>query len=300
MKFEEGIWYSFSISGIVDIPDKGEHFILLHDSGRKMLLRTDYYVKYNYALGQIIECRVDKVNCTGQVFLEPKHPHYNDGQVYSFDIIRIFLDEESLYNAKVKDVFSNEIDVYLYQTDGLQTKKNIMLQVVQVKKGLPILCDIQKGKSEIIEFDYGKEIKLKVKSVKKYNSEDFYILYDGDTIKTKIKVKYYKNYGFDIGDEVICEIIGIESNNYFIVVEPKNPWYKIGNVYTFTKIGIEKYAGLEEDKAKVMIVLDNNGNKCGVPINKTIATSLQERDKIECRVIGFRKGRPQLEIDQNP
>ena len=41
MKFEVGSSYSFTISGLICIPDKGDHYVLLHESGRKMLLKAD-------------------------------------------------------------------------------------------------------------------------------------------------------------------------------------------------------------------------------------------------------------------
>ncbi len=176
MKFEEKIWYSFSISGIVEIPDKGEHFILLHDSGRKMLLRTDYYVKYNFILGQIIECCVDKVNCTGQVFLEPKHPLYNDGEVHRFEIVKTFTEEDSPFNVTVIDLYGNTIDVWVSNLEIVKVKQAIPLKVNQVRKGIPILSEISSNKDEFFESESKREIKLTVKSIKKYNSDDYFIL----------------------------------------------------------------------------------------------------------------------------
>ena len=84
MVFKEGEWYNFKIINQIDIPDKGNQFVLQHTSGRKILLPADNYVKYNFAIGSSIDCRVDKINCTGQIFMEPKHPFYTIGDVYTF------------------------------------------------------------------------------------------------------------------------------------------------------------------------------------------------------------------------
>lgn len=297
MKFEEGIWYSFSISGIVDIPEKGEHFILLHDSGRKMLLRSDYYVKYKFELGQLIECRVDKVNCTGQVFLEPKHPFYNNGEVYQFEIVKTFREEDSPFNVTVVDLYGNSIDVWVSDLEVVKVKHDISLKVNQVRKGIPILSEISRYKEIIIESEAKLKIKLTVKSIKKYNSDDYFILSNGNNF-AKLKVKHFKNYGFVIGNEVLCEIIGKDSTNQ-LVIEPNNPWYSVGEVYKFDKVSIEEFIDLEGNISNVAVVFDNGGNKCGVPISKSYLDLIKTLKTINCKVVGFRKGRPQLEIDPN-
>jgi hypothetical protein len=296
MKFEQGIWYSFLIVGVANILDKGEHFILLHESGRKMLLKVEYYVKYNFSIGQNIECRVDKVNCTGQVFLEPKHPYYIENQVFSFELLNTFIDEESFYNTTVKDVFGNCIDVFINQIEYLQTNKSILLRVSKVKKGVPILSDVQKEKLEAIALNDNREIKLVVRGIKNFNSESYYILSDRTGIKAKLKVKHYQKYGFKIGAEIQCEIIGSNTEGQMLV-EPINPWYSIGNAYRFKRVGLETNMDLEGNSVKILVLLDAAGNKCGVKIGgDTIEKKVN--DEVVCKVIGFRKGRPLLEIDQ--
>ena len=54
MKFEVGSWYFFKIEKVSDIPEKGIHYVLQHESGRKMLLNAQYYVKYDFVIGQTI------------------------------------------------------------------------------------------------------------------------------------------------------------------------------------------------------------------------------------------------------
>ncbi len=297
MKFEEGIWYSFLVSGILNVPDKGDYYILMHESGRKMLLRTDYYVKYKFVVGQSIDCRVDKVNCTGQVFLEPKHPFYKDGEVFQFEVVNTFAEKDSPFNATVIDLYGNKIDVWVSNLENAKVKQAIPLKVNQVRKGIPMLSEISSNKDEFVESGSKCEIKLTVKSIKKYNSDDYFILSDGINY-SKLKVKHYKNYGIGIGDEVVCDIIGKESSNQ-IVIEPKNPWYSVGNIYTFDIVRIEEFTDLEGNISNVAIVFDNGGNKCGVPIANSDLNQIKSLKTINCKVVGFRKGRPQLEIDPN-
>lgn len=296
MKFEEGSWYQFKIDGITTIPDKGEHFILLHDSGRKMLLNAQYYVKYKFCVGDTIECRVDKVNCTGNVFLEPKHPFYIEGYTYNFEVISCIPNDDSTISISVKDYFNNSIQLIANQGSIKSTDFIIRLKVDKVKKGVPILSftDIYK-----LSADYrkGQKINLKVTSSITLNSEDYYLLADSDHVISKLKVKHFKSYGFSIGKQVTCEVRGFDSNG-LLIVEPVNPWYKIGESYFFKKFSVEEFVDLKGDKVKSLIVVDVNGSKCGVKIDSN-DIFLSGSALVKCRVIGYRKGRPQLEIDPN-
>lgn len=296
MRFEEGLWYSFTISGLIDIPDKGEFYVLTHESGRKMLLKSSFYTKYNFSIGQNIECRIDKVNCSGQVFLEPTHPIYSEGNLYSFPLIKVNKEEKSLLNATVKDVFDNEIDVFIPQIKRYKINESILLKVVQVKKGVAVL---QQDKPEVIttlEKQIGKKMKLRITNITKYNSEDYYILTEENIDKAKLKVKHFKKYGFAIGDEISCQVTGFDLNNS-IVVEPVNPWYVVGKSYLFKVDSIVEYVDLEGNISYNVIVFDIVKNKCGVKVDDLAVTRISKMNKIKCKVKGFRKGRPQLEID---
>lgn len=296
MRFEVGAWYSFNISGLTSILDKGECYVLTHESGRKMLLKASFYTKYHFFIGQKIECRIDKVSCTGQVFLEPKHPIYSEGNFYSFPLIKVNKDAKSLFNGTVKDAFDNEIDVFIPQIKSYKINESILLKVVQVKKGIAIL---QQDKSEVYtssEKQIGNKIKLRITNITKYNSEDYYILTEENVEKAKLKVKHFKKYGFVVGDKINCMITGMGLNNS-LVVEPINPWYELGKSYLFQVESIVDFTDLEGKNAKNLIALDIAENKCGVKIDDLIAKRIFKMNQIKCKVIGFRKGRPQLEID---
>lgn len=297
MKFEEGSWYSFTISGLTYIPDKGDFYVLTHESGRKMLLKSSFYTKYNFVLGQNIECRIDKVNCTGQVFLEPKHPIYSEGCLYSFPLIKVNKEEKSLFNATVRDVLDNEIDVFVSQIKRYKINESILLKVVQIKKGIAVL---QQDKSEVFttsEKQIGNKIKLRIANITKYNLEDYYILTEKNNEKAKLKLEHFKKYGFAVGKEINCQIIGFDLNNNSLVVEPINPWYVVGKSYLFKVESIVEYADLEGNIAINVIVLDKVKNKCGVKVDELTAVRISKMKEVKCKVKGFRKGRPQLEID---
>lgn len=296
MKFEQGIFYTFKILGIIDVPEKGDHYILLHESGRKMLLKSEYYVKYNYEIGQNIDCKVDKVNCAGQVFLEPRHPHYIEGHEYSFKKETIKENVDKSLSLVVKDLFDNEIELFLNQSQANLINDQISLKVEKIKKGFLVLSypqtqDTTENKHfpELIEF--------KIVAIIVENSEEYYSLEDNlGKIISRIKVKHYKHYGFKVGHKCYCNIIGYNSNG-LVQLEPENPWYKIGESYYFKINSIENYLNLEDKEVKSLIVLDKANNKSGIVLSETEIQQIGTQTEVRCKVIGFRKGRPQLEID---
>ena len=295
MKFQVGSWYSFIIENISDVPEKGSHYVLKHESGRKMLLKVQHYVKYNFIVGQTIECRVDKVNCTGQVFLEPRHPYYNEGSLYGFKFLGIKSNEDNTLSQLVKDSFDNEIQVFLSTMYELIASE-VILKVEIIKKGIPILSipTVQNISNNLDDLDI---ISLKVVAIVTENSEEYYSLADGSkNIKSRLKVKHYKHYGLKVGSSIICQKRGYDSNG-LIIVEPENPWYKIGESYLFKINSLENYTDLDGEEVKSVIVLDANNNKCGVIINSELLKQIDKQIEVKCKVVGFRKGRPQLEID---
>lgn len=295
MKFQVGSWYFFTIENIIDIPEKGYHFILRHDSGRKMLLNTLYYVKYNFKIGQTIECRVDKVNCTGQVFLEPRHPHYQEGSLYQFNFLSLLKSDDNSLSMRVKDLFDNEIQVLL-GNDEPNLKDEMLLKVERVKKGLPILS-FPKALTITDKIEVSETLNLIVVAKVFDNSEEYYSLADNTgRLVSRLKVKHYKNFGLEVGRSYSFNKRGYDTNG-LALTEPENPWYKVGESYLFKLLGIENYVNLEGDEVKNVIVLDINENKCGVPISVEQLKQIENSNEIKCSVKGFRKGRPLLEID---
>ncbi len=142
MKLVEGKYYQFKVLKTVNLPDEGDFYMLRHKSGRRMLLPIEPYNKYCIGGNSTIECKVDKINCTGKVFLEPRHPVYTEGETYEFTVHKVDIKDINLNNTiTVHDVFNNEIQVN-WPTNNSQLPEigtNIKLQVDRLKNGIPIL-----------------------------------------------------------------------------------------------------------------------------------------------------------------
>jgi len=84
----EGESYLFLIHNKVILPaEDQEAFILIGPNNKKHLMNASYYTLYHFSIGQTIKCTVDKINCSGQIFLEPEHPYYQSGEVYNFLVL---------------------------------------------------------------------------------------------------------------------------------------------------------------------------------------------------------------------
>ncbi|MCK9332560.1 MAG: hypothetical protein M0Q19_05200 [Candidatus Cloacimonetes bacterium] len=141
MKLNEGEVYPFQVLKKLTMPEEGDFLQLRHSSsGRRILLSAEHYDKYGIEPGTTIQCKVDRVNCTGKVFLEPLHPLYTEGNTYSFDIIEVDNNEEQpgMMLVKVKDLFDNTIEVTCPEK-VLTTSNKIALKVESIRKGIPTL-----------------------------------------------------------------------------------------------------------------------------------------------------------------
>jgi len=78
----------FLVIKTIILPNNIEYFILQDPFGERHLLPASYYKNYEIVKGKYLKCHVDKINCKGQIFLEPIHPHYQVGKFYEFKYLK--------------------------------------------------------------------------------------------------------------------------------------------------------------------------------------------------------------------
>jgi hypothetical protein len=292
--FREGEWYNFTVTKVIDVPGSEKQFVLTHESGKKLLLPSKFYVKYNISVNSTIQCRIDKINCTGQIFIEPAHPVYKTGETYSFRIKQItdsLLEEAQ--NLTVCDIFDNEIDVLVPKGTISTEQAEVKLKVLGTKKGVPILSASTKWNLCPDTFSSGQEILLFLSKIVVIQSEEYYLLKAKSECIALLKVKHYKHYGFKEGIPIAARFRGTDSRG-FLMVDPEHPFYKVGAVYQFEIAAIEEDYSQEPDSGKIAVVYDRFGMKCGLRIED--ASSYGIGNGVSCKVLGYKKGRPLLEI----
>jgi hypothetical protein len=144
-RLEEGKHYLFQVIGQVILQDEQSYFILEDPYKIRHLLPAWFYKNYGIEAGKSINCKVDKINCTGRVYLEPEHPYYVEGKFYSFPILHLTNHPHKVkISIIVTDIFENEISV-AYPKDIVNGKienreaVNISCKVANIRKGKPIL-----------------------------------------------------------------------------------------------------------------------------------------------------------------
>ncbi|MFH1119211.1 MAG: hypothetical protein V1775_05265 [Bacteroidota bacterium] len=138
-KLIEGETYVFHFIKIVPLSDKMNYMLMEDPYGIRHLVPFEYYIHYKLVPGSKINCLVDKINCTGRVFLEPEHPRYKIGSVSGFNLLGTKQDKD--YSVLVvADIFGNEIQVEI--PDGHKVEPvngSVYCKIEGFKKGKPIL-----------------------------------------------------------------------------------------------------------------------------------------------------------------
>jgi hypothetical protein len=149
-KLIEGETYPFQFIRIVPLSDNMNYMLMEDPYGIRHLVPYDYYIQYDLVTGSMINCRVDKINCTGRVFLEPEHPHYKIGTKGNFKLLRIekSQNDEKIYCLIIQDIFGNE--VIMEVNDEIQEdlqNRQINCLVEGIKRGVPVLRFLGESRS---------------------------------------------------------------------------------------------------------------------------------------------------------
>jgi hypothetical protein len=137
---------------MLSFPDDLDFFVLLDPFGDRHLLHSNLYKPYNIALNSEIECVIDKINCKGEIYIEPIHPYYQHGQIYKFTFSGKGT-KETKYGEKINVIFLKDIynQMCWVKALGWQMKDDyqpefINCKVDRIKKGIPKLINTEKVK----------------------------------------------------------------------------------------------------------------------------------------------------------
>lgn len=302
-KFSEGEVYSFTITGFTEIPGTDESFYILKNPfGGKHLLKAIHYKHYNLKTGQQINCKIDKINCSGKIFLEPENPKYKEGKTYEFELLKIIDHINSVGQkekaALVKDLFNNELICSLppdYDLDP--NKEKINCKVLRIKKGQLFLA-IPEYHSNSKTLTIGENYWFTITDVKKLHSlVDYYILKDEYGNLYSLKKDMYQHYGFKIGHKVECTVTKYHTDAQ-LKIEPVHPYYEVGKTYSFKYLRNEKDTNPLEKEENVIVVEDIFGVETKVRSSDSVNLTGKKPAYIECKVEGIRKGKAILALNQ--
>jgi len=295
-KFTEGEKHRFTITGFTEIPGTDEsYYILKNPFGGKHLLKANPYKHYHLKTGQTINCKIDKINCSGKIFLEPENPKYKEGEVYAFDLVKIIDHINSVGKkekaAIVKDILGLENTCSLPENYMVDKKnKKIKCKVLRIKKG-QLFLSVPELKKIVKQPEIGKKYLFTIINIKPLEKNiDYYILKDEFDNLYSLKKDMYQHYGFKIGQEVECVVTKFNTDSH-LKIEPVHPFYKIGKTYSFNYLRTEKDTNPMGKEEYVIIVEDIYGIETKVRSTKSLFVQKQNPAYIKCKVDGIRKGK---------
>ena len=296
-KYKEGDVVLMKIHKTTILPDEQKYFVLLDPNNHKYLIEEKHYSDYNFKTGQNINCRIDKINCTGNIFFEPEHPLYKINKSYKFEVLE---KKQIKNNAEViievllvQDVFQNKI---LIQEDKNSTSyigDEINCRVDRIKKGKLFLS---KTNSETKRLQKGETYQFEIISVVKPNKGDEYYKLKGPFGSIhKLPKEYYQSYNFCVGMTIQCKVEKFLSDIDYLL-EPIHPFYKIGKVYDFEINGRRKEKNHFGEEREVVIVKDVLGKEGRVLLRKTQEKTPISDNIIKCKVLKLIKATVVLEM----
>jgi hypothetical protein len=137
LKIRKGREYKFLVEKELTLPDGTNYFLLKGPDTRKYLISVRHYSHYGIVSGNVIKCRIDKVNCKGEIFLEPESPFYRPGSVSKMKVTgftRSINNSSFTISLKDKHGFTHYIE-----TAELPDGKEVRCKVIMIKKGKPLL-----------------------------------------------------------------------------------------------------------------------------------------------------------------
>lgn len=135
----EGEEYDFKVLKIITLYDGNKYFVIEGPNLNKYLLNCSLYKNYNININDEIKCKVDKINCSGRTFLEPKHPFLVEGEIYNFEVIAIeeliTEEDDNEQTLILKDEHNFEYIALLDEKVSLkELSKNIKVRIKKISK----------------------------------------------------------------------------------------------------------------------------------------------------------------------
>ena len=290
MKMEEGSRYMFLIEKEINFNNR-DFFVLSGPDKRKYLLDRQDYADYCLEPGKMVDCRVDKINCQGEVFLEPRHPLYTEGESYSFEVAGT---EERIEKsgAKTEVVLLTDSRGKTISVPGsvlgysdIDPGTSVSLVIDRIIKGeLKVSGEATEKHSPKEEDSRVREFYIISRS-KGIDGKDYFLVKDKDDETYTLAADYYRHYGLKKGSSFRGRLVKYTSMDR-PTVEPLNPFYEPGSIYNFV---VHELIRISENQL-YLIVKDKHGFK-----HRTdFLDGVEKGQPIKCRVEKMRKGWPVL------
>jgi hypothetical protein len=206
-----------------EIELNGERFFVLEAEGSKniFLLPAKQYVFYNIKPNMHIQVKIDKINCSGEIFLEPLHPFYEEGKAYWFHLVNYQkIDDHTL--LEVKDVFGNPVQILTKKNPPIQADQ-VWLWVKGIKKGIPILCV---SNEELHKYQKNQWYYFTIIAPKNIDGKTYLLLQSEEDDIFLLPTEFYEHYLLQVGQKIRCLVNDIDPSGV-PHLEPEHPTYRL-------------------------------------------------------------------------
>jgi hypothetical protein len=292
LKIREGKEYKFLVEKELTMPDNSRHFVFIGPDNNKYLVPESRYSNYGISPGSVIKCRVDRVNCKGEVFLEPENPWYKEGQSHDFEVAGT---EERIDNSGMRQIViividesGNRIAVPSDKSKPLPgSGSKINLTVERIAKGRIHLVSHSRAVKDR-NLIPGRNYEFVIEKIERgMDDEEYFIVKDPYGNLHTIAREFYEYYGYSVGTTFIGKIIKYNKNGEK-TIEPENPFYKPGSVIRM------QITGFKENIINSSFTIDLK-DKFG--FTHCIETPVRlESGYVHCRIVMIKKGKPLLRL----
>jgi hypothetical protein len=292
VKLREKSTYRFRIIRLITLPDESRSWVLTHDGEDRFLLPVEYYEEYGFAEGMELRCRVDKINCTGRIFLEPEHPCYREGERYSYT----FVDEE-----QIQDQLGNSLSKLTFKGIKGEDRQCITrLDRVPYVRGDIVEVKVYRIKKGEVMFEpivdsgeaFMHEGLCYLFSVTGTGEGSIMVEGPGGVVSV-LDAEHYMYHQLQPGSMFRGTLLKWMPGGVPLI-EPEHPVYQPGEIYPFKVLRVEEADHPYEGSQQVMIVEDCFGQEIKVYPGKKFKSEMPER--LHCLVERMKKGRPVLRL----
>jgi hypothetical protein len=292
VKLIEGRKYQFLVEKELTLPDNSNHFLVTGPDAKKYLIPAGRYSHYGITPGNVIKCRIDRVNCKGEIFLEPQNPWYSEGKSYSFTVKGT---EERTDNSGIKHkvvVVTDKAGSKIIVPPGVLNSfpsrgSKIKLKVQRITKG-KLQLEATSRTIAGLSLSAGRNYEFVIERIEKgMDDEDYFVVRDPFGNLHTISRKAYEYYGFSKGTIFTGKVMKHKADSENLI-EPVNPFYKPGSVLKMKVTGVTES---DVNQSYIIHLRDKYG------FNHSIDNETIPEDKtVRCKVVMIKKGKPLFEL----
>ena len=283
-----GKLYDFTLIAQLNLPDTPELFFQIADSEQnKFLIPSALYQNYGLKIGQAVICRLDRVNCNGEIFFEPLHPYYSEKKTYLFK----FIEKQSFMNALeleeevlvVEDVYHSK--QWIRHAKGIDNyNPEILAYVQQIKRGRLHLVPYARSIQGLNE---GNRYRFRIERTgQNERMGKVYVVSDPWGNLHAFPAEFYQKYGLKIGSEFEGYVDRLSTKGFYYI-EPQHPVYVPGEIYSF------KILDKIKDRDKTLLFIED----CFKEIVKIeVPTTFKKSNTLVAKVIAIHMGKPELMV----